>query len=436
MCKEWPGARCASHTGAIFTAKQDATRKALKALRASQNALETALNNADTDAAYIASLQADVMKHTNKVNESKQEQQEAKEVWASTPGGLTSLSSQYTLAVKNGDEEEAEELLRTIKAGEEIKAYREEAQRIAAHAYRNAMNSPEDIKQAIREKQEQLDAAQGHLVEAHGGIAKKSEELDAARKQEVKAHSLARQSINKVKAAQESARIIIAQTYKDAGVPDGLAEHYSTDSIAGMQNGWEYLSSTPGDKFPRYQDEITVKTKASELSTYDAVQALANSKRYKDAQDKLAHVVGEYNTSIAGLKGAREHTQALDTELFNSVKSAEPESSSSKQLKEEIVEMKAISSTGLGDAELFSADFSRFVQSGYKNPDGSSNALVRLDDVGGGIPGYVQVDKVVRSKKNPHIILKNGIKIPVEELKTAAIKLVAPQKGATKLVKA
>lgn len=434
MCKEWPGARCASHTGASYTASKDNTRKVARALLDAREALDSLLADDDASASEIAAARLAVTRLDEELADATDAQQKAKEVWASTPGGKSTLESEYARAIAESKDKEAEHLLETIKSGEEIRRYREEAQKIAASAFKNAQMTSDEVKEVIAAKQKELDENRSHLTEAHGDISERTSRLKNARKDEAVAHKQAKRSIEQVKSSQDRLRALITQAYVDAGVNDNLSSHYAIDSIASMDKGWEHLSATPGDKFPKYANQVDIKLKSSEPGTYIAARALAEDKKYQKAHASLVDSVNKYNHSVSVLKSARENVQAIDNDLYNSVKAVTPESSSVSKLQEEILELKAIHSSRLAEQETFSVDFGGFVKSGYQNPDGSSNAFVRLENVGGNMPGYVQVDKIIRDPKNPHVILKNGIKMTVDEMRKSSIKLTKPQKGARKFV--
>lgn len=434
MCKEWPGARCAGHTGANYTSAKDQTRKAARALIEANEALDAALANPDVSGADMASAQLKVAHAKERLETAQDTEQKAKEVWASTPGGRAALEREYAVLLAQGDKEVADGILKTLEAGEEIRRYREEAQKIAVVAFKNVQATSAEVKEEIAQKQALVDAHQNNLLKAHGNISSRSSKLQEVRKEAVSAQTAARRSLKAVRTAQERVHNLLVKAYVEAGVDQKLAQHYASDSIADMDKGYEHFSATPGDKFPLFKDNVEVKLKSGNAGTYAALRNLAEDKRYIAATESLTKAVSQHHESVSTLKAAKQAVQTIDNDLYNSVKDVTPESEAVTKLREEILETKALHATGIADQKTFPVGFSGFVKSSYKNPDGSSNALVRLENVGGGLPGYVQVDKVVRDDKNPHVVLRNGIKMSVEELKTATIKLLPPQKGARKLV--
>lgn len=434
MCKEWPGARCAAHTGANYTAAKDQTRKAARVFIEARNELDAALANPDVTGSEMAAAQLKFAHAEERLNDAKDLEQKAKEAWASTPGGRAALDREYATLLAQGNKEEAESILKTLEVGEEIRNYRDEAQRIAATAFKNAQGVNDEVKAEIAQKQALVDEHSDNLAKAHGDIAARSKRLKLARKEEVAVQANTMRSLRAVKTSQERVHQLLAKAYVEAGVDEKLANHYASDSIANMDAGSEHFSATPGDKLPLFKPTVEVKLKTGDAGTYGALRNLTEDKRYLAATESLSKTVSEYTQGVSALKAAKQTVQGIDNDLYNSVKGVTPESDAVKKLREEILETKALHAAGLADTQTFPVGFSGFVKSSYKNPDGSSNALVRLNNVGGGLPGYVEVDKIVRDTKSPHVVLRNGIKLSVEELKTSSIKLVAPQKGAMKLI--
>lgn len=435
MCKSPPGIRCTPHVSAKM-------KSVTKRLKAAQELVADAMTNADRisldpDSTNEDKLRARSMAETalRNVMSIEDELLDVRRAYDSTPDGLKRL---HDLAESEPSLVEKEKILARLELAKERREVQLLAGRMQAAADRRVARASEEETAAINALSDIAQSAEAKAANAYKSLSRASAEVSAARQSLDVALTDLGEKLADIKEAHGRIHADVKAAYMARGVSEVNAGHYADDTVASFQKGWQYVGPDSAEhRVPEFASSFQVKIKeepsVDAVATALAVQDLRDDADFSSRFALVAESHARYQEQVQGVRAARAVLSDRVAEALHEKQVYVDLNGAARQAREEYVTRVATVASGLSETERYKVDAKTFVGSTYVNPDGSTNAYVRMQYGAEIAPYYVPVSRVERDKNGSYLVLQNGSTVYATAISGHSLLLTKPEPGSERL---